>query len=162
ISPPSTKAPSISASSAIWCCGRAHRRFRSASSRGDMNDAETVMAHCDELAAFTEEPGRITRPYASESLRRAQETVIAWMREAGMAVTRDNVGNLRARYDGTGRSTLLLGSHLDSVRNAGRYDGPLGVMVAIAAVQRLHDSKHRMSSEERRVGKGERSGWGSA
>ena len=109
-----------------------------------MNDAETVMAHCDELAAFTEEPGRITRPYASESLRRAQETVIAWMRDAGMAVTRDNVGNLRARYDGTGRSTLLLGSHLDSVRNAGRYDGPLGVMVAIAAVRRLHDSKHRM------------------
>ena len=72
-----------------------------------MNDAETVMAHCDELATFTEEPGRITRPYASEALRRAQETVIAWMREAGMAVTRDNVGNLRARYEGTGLATEI-------------------------------------------------------
>jgi len=109
-----------------------------------MTDAETVMARCEELAAFTEEPGRITRPYASGSLRRAQETVSAWMRQAGMSVTRDNVGNLRGRYEGTGKSTLLLGSHMDSVRNAGRYDGPLGVIVAIAAVNQLHDSDHRL------------------
>jgi allantoate deiminase len=66
------------------------------------------------------------------------------MREAGMAVRRDNVGNLRGRFDGTGETTLLLGSHLDSVRNAGKYDGPLGVVVAIAAVQRLHDAGKRL------------------
>src|SRR5437016_6507116 len=66
------------------------------------------------------------------------------MGQAGMTARRDNIGNLHARYEGSGDATLLLGSHLDSVRNAGRYDGPLGVMVAIAAVRRLHDSKHRM------------------
>jgi allantoate deiminase len=109
-----------------------------------MTDAEQVMARCDELAAFTEEPGRITRPFATPSLRQAQERAAEWMREAGMTVRRDSVGNLRARYEGTGSSTVLLGSHLDSVRNAGRYDGPLGVMVAIAAVQRLHQSGHRL------------------
>ncbi|TMF23253.1 MAG: allantoate amidohydrolase [Chloroflexi bacterium] len=109
-----------------------------------MTDAATVMQHCDVLAACTDEPGAITRPFASDAMRRAHQYVREWMREAGMAVTRDNVGNLRARYEGTGKATLLLGSHLDSVRNAGRYDGPLGVMVAIAAVKRLHDAGRRL------------------
>jgi allantoate deiminase len=61
-----------------------------------------------------------------------------------MTVTRDNVGNLRGRYGGSGPATLLLGSHLDSVRDAGKYDGPLGVLVAVAVVQRLHDEDKRL------------------
>src|SRR5213078_2084515 len=109
-----------------------------------MTDAATVMQRCDVLAACTDEPGSISRPFASDAMRRAQQYVREWMREAGMSVSRDNVGNLRARYEGEGSSTLLLGSHLDSVRNAGRYDGPLGVMVAIAAVQRLHDAGRQL------------------
>jgi allantoate deiminase len=109
-----------------------------------MSLAETVMEWCDVLATCTEEPGAVTRPFATDSMRRANEHVRGWMREAGMLVTRDNIGNLRARFEGTGPAVLLLGSHLDSVRDAGRYDGPLGVMVAIAAVQRLHDSGRRL------------------
>jgi len=109
-----------------------------------MNLAEVVMQRCDVLAACTEEPGSITRPFASDAMRRAHQYVREWMREAGMTVTRDNVGNLRARYQGTGEATLLVGSHLDSVRNAGRYDGPLGVMVAVAAVQRLRDAGKKL------------------
>ena len=61
-----------------------------------------------------------------------------------MVVRKDNVGNLRGRLEGTGDATLLLGSHLDSVRDAGKYDGPLGVNVAIAALQRLHDQGRRL------------------
>ncbi len=97
------------------------------------------MERCEALATCTEEPGRITRPFATDAMRCAHRHVEEWMRSAGMTVRRDNIGNLRGRYEGTGRGTLLLGSHLDSVRDAGRYDGPLGVMVAIAAVQSLHD-----------------------
>jgi allantoate deiminase len=61
-------------------------------------------------------------------------------------VRHDNIGNLRGRYEGAapGNHTLMLGSHLDTVRDAGKYDGPLGVMVAIAVVQRLHDAKTRL------------------
>jgi allantoate deiminase len=79
-------------------------------------------------------------------MRSAQELVTGWMREAGMDVRRDQIGNLRARYAGAveGGPTLLLGSHLDSVRDAGKYDGPLGVLVAIEAVQRLHDHHQRL------------------
>ena len=103
-----------------------------------------VIERCQYLARCSEEAGAITRPFASEAMRCAHERVSEWMREAGMAVRRDNVGNLRGGFEGTGKTTLLLGSHLDSVRNAGKYDGPLGVTVAIAAVQRLHDAGTRL------------------
>ena len=109
-----------------------------------MNPAQAVMERCDVLATCSEDPKSVIRPFASDSMRRAQQYVKEWMRQAGMAVTRDNVGNLRGRYEGSATGTLLLGSHLDSVRDAGKYDGPLGVMVAIAAVQRLHDASKRL------------------
>ncbi len=103
-----------------------------------------VIERCHYLAECTEEPGAITRPFASDAMQCAHVLVGDWMGEAGMTVRRDNIGNLRGRFEGTGESTLLLGSHLDSVRNGGKYDGPLGVIVAIAAVQRLHDSGSRL------------------
>ena len=104
------------------------------------------MERCDILGACSEEPDRLTRPFASDAMRRAHERVMEWMRQAGMEVRRDNIGNLRGRLEGgarPGNPTLLLGSHLDTVRGAGKYDGPLGVMVAIAAVQRLRDRGRR-------------------
>ena len=70
--------------------------------------------------------------------------VSGWMREAGMAVRRDVVGNLVGHYEGAGEKTLVLGSHLYTVRDAGKYDGTLGVMVAIACVQDLHDRGQRL------------------
>ncbi|MHB8589413.1 MAG: allantoate amidohydrolase [Candidatus Dormibacteraceae bacterium] len=109
-------------------------------------DAAAVMHRCDTLGFCSEEPDRLTRPFASDAMRRAHEHVTSWMREAGMAVRRDNIGNLRGRYEGApgSKTSLLLGSHLDSVRDAGRYDGPLGVLVAIAAAQVLHDRDARL------------------
>ena len=109
-----------------------------------MRDAATALERCDVLAACTEEAGAITRPFATDSMRCANDHVRQWMQEAGMSVRRDNIGNLRARYEGTASGTFLLGSHLDSVRDAGRYDGPLGVVVAIAAVHRLRDAGRRL------------------
>ena len=103
-----------------------------------------IIERCHYLAECTDEPGRITRPFASDAMRRAHELVSEWMREAGMTVSRDNIGSLRGRYSGDRAATLLLGSHLDSVRDAGKYDGPLGVITAIAAVQRLHDAGARL------------------
>lgn len=103
-----------------------------------------IIERCHYLAGCTDEPGAITRPFASEAMRCAHVLVTDWMREAGMAVRRDNIGNLRGRYEGEGSATLLLGSHLDSVRDAGKYDGPLGVITAIAAVQRLQDAGVRL------------------
>lgn len=108
--------------------------------------AHTVMERCDILGSYSEDEDCLTRPFASPSMRKANAAVTEWMENAGMHVQRDAIGNLIGRYEArdTGAKTLLLGSHLDSVRDAGKYDGPLGVMVAIACVERLHQRGQRL------------------
>ncbi|HZU00134.1 MAG TPA: allantoate amidohydrolase [Ktedonobacteraceae bacterium] len=108
--------------------------------------ARTVMEWCDILGSYSEESDRLTRPFASSAMRKANETVAQWMQAAGMTIQQDAIGNLIGRYEaGTpGAKTLLFGSHLDSVRDAGKYDGPLGVMIALACVERLHQRKVRL------------------
>jgi allantoate deiminase len=102
-----------------------------------MTAAETVMERCVALARFSEEPDRLTRRFGTPALRAACDQVAGWMEQAGLAVRRDAVGNLIGRREGEG-GTLMLGSHLDTVRDAGRYDGMLGVLVAIACAERAH------------------------
>ncbi len=108
--------------------------------------AHTVMQRCDILGTYSEESARLTRPFASPAMHKVNGTVAQWMRSAGMSVEQDVVGNLIGRYEAhsAGAKTLLLGSHLDTVRNAGKYDGPLGVMIALACVERLHARKERL------------------
>lgn len=97
------------------------------------------MARLDQLAAISSSPGEITRLYLTPEHRAAVELVSGWMREAGMTVTLDSAATVVGRTSGTARGakTLLLGSHIDSVRNAGRYDGCLGVVLAIEAMAEL-------------------------
>ncbi|MEA2531210.1 MAG: allantoate deiminase [Thermomicrobiales bacterium] len=110
--------------------------------------ARTVMARCDLLARFSEEDDRLTRRYGTPTLRAAQDAVAGWMTAAGMTVRRDAIGNLIGRYGGeearvsfppsaSRMPPLLIGGHLDTVRDAGKYDGTLGVLVGIACVERL-------------------------
>ena len=96
--------------------------------------ARRILERCDELARFTEEEGMITRWYGSRSLVRAADAVAGWMEQAGLAVRRDAVGNVIG-HRGDGEGTFVLGSHIDTVRDAGRYDGPLGVLLAIEAAE---------------------------
>ena len=103
-----------------------------------MPDVRAVLERCDVLARCSEEPGRLTRRFATPALAEARGLVAGWMREAGLEPRTDAVGNLIGRRDGPG-PTLLLGSHLDSVRDAGRFDGPLGVLLALAAAQRVRE-----------------------
>ncbi|MCX5514952.1 allantoate amidohydrolase [Kaistia algarum] len=105
-----------------------------------------VMARLDALAAFTDEPGRITRLAFSPSLDSANAELIGWMRAAGMTARIDAAGNVVGRYEGLqpDRPALLLGSHLDTVRNGGRYDGALGVVAALAVVERLAKAGERL------------------
>ncbi len=102
--------------------------------------AQRVMARCDALATISETPGQLTRVYLSPEHMRANALVAQWMEEAGMLTWQDAVGNICGRYDaaGEGAPAVLLGSHLDTVRNAGRYDGMLGVLTAIEVVDSLH------------------------
>jgi allantoate deiminase len=84
-----------------------------------------------ELAAISAEPERLVRLYLTPEYRRAADLVAFWMREAGLDVFEDELGNVRGRSGATPR--LLIGSHIESVIDAGRYDGTLGVVAAILA-----------------------------
>ncbi|WP_338091431.1 allantoate amidohydrolase [Sodalis ligni] len=108
--------------------------------------ARRVMARCDILAAISETPGQLTRTYLSREHLLANKQVGEWMRSAGMRVWQDSVGNICGRYEGQQEDlpAILLGSHLDTVRNAGRYDGMLGVLTAIELVHFLHQRQLRL------------------
>lgn len=101
--------------------------------------ARLVLERCNQLGSYSEESDRRTRRYGAEAMRQTNEAVKGWMLAAGMRPRRDAIGNLVARYEAAtpDAKTLLLGSHLDTVRDAGKYDGPLGVLVALACVERL-------------------------
>jgi len=105
--------------------------------------AKELMSRCATLAKISEDPQRLTRTFASPAMRRANKLVGSWMRDAGMQVRADAafnlIGHLRSSHRGA--KTFLLGSHLDTVRDAGKYDGPLGVLTAIAAVELLRQRK---------------------
>lgn len=79
-------------------------------------------------------------------MRRANDQVARWMREAGMRVREDSIGNLIGRYPSANpkAKTFILGSHLDTVRDAGKFDGVLGVLVAIACVGKLHRERKKL------------------
>ncbi|MGE4802610.1 allantoate amidohydrolase [Yersinia hibernica] len=105
-----------------------------------------VMARCDVLAAISESPNMLTRVYLSPEHLRANQQVGEWMQAAGMHIWQDAVGNICGRYEGlqSGAPAILLGSHLDTVRNAGRYDGMLGVLSALEVVGYLHRQQRRL------------------
>jgi allantoate deiminase len=100
-----------------------------------LSAAARVLERCDLLGRVSEEPDRLTRRFGTPAMMEANALVGGWMREAGLDVREDAVGNLIGRR-GEG-PVLMLGSHLDTVVDAGRYDGPLGVLVALEAVDRV-------------------------
>jgi allantoate deiminase len=101
---------------------------------------ERAVQRCDTLGVppYSEAAGRLERRFLTPAHRRALEAVEDWMREAGLATRIDPIGNLVGRSNAPpGAPALILGSHIDSVRDAGRYDGPLGVMIGIECAQAL-------------------------
>lgn len=122
--------------------------------------AARVLARCDALAQISESADGLTRVYLSPEHQQANAQVGEWMRAAGMRVWQDEVGNICGRYEGAepGAQALLLGSHLDTVRNAGRYDGMLGVLSAIEIVSWLHQHQCRLPLAIEVVGFGDEEG----
>ncbi len=98
-----------------------------------------MIACCRRLALCSEEAGATTRTFLSEPMREVHAQLTEMMRRAGMEVRVDAAGNLRAVYGGARPSAprWLIGSHLDTVRHAGAFDGVLGVVLGIAIVSRL-------------------------
>lgn len=107
-----------------------------------------AVARCDMLgvAPFSDMADGLYRAYLTPAHRAALEKLAEWMAQAGMAVSMDTAANLIGRIEGTrnGLPPLIIGSHIDSVRDGGRYDGPLGIMLGIEAVASLTQTGRRM------------------
>lgn len=105
--------------------------------------ARRVMARCEELARVSAIPGGIERVYLSPEHARVNRLAAEWMREIGMATRQDAAGNQIGRLAASDPDApaLILGSHLDTVPDAGRYDGIVGVLMALEVVRLLRSRR---------------------
>ncbi|HKB91836.1 MAG TPA: allantoate amidohydrolase [Opitutaceae bacterium] len=101
--------------------------------------AATVIERCRILAAMSEEPGVTTRTFLAPPTRDVHRTLRGWMENAGLATSIDAVGNVRGLYPASRENAprFLIGSHSDTVPNAGAYDGVLGIVLAISLLEAL-------------------------
>ena len=107
------------------------------------------MVECGRIAAMTEEPGRITRRFLTPPVRAVHDYLRARMQELGMQVHVDAAGNLRGLWQSQTASgkRLVMGSHIDTVPDAGAYDGVLGVVVALEWVRIAKELKFPINIE---------------
>jgi allantoate deiminase len=105
--------------------------------------AEVVIARCRKLASFSEDAGGTRRTFLSAPMHDCHREVSSWMKSLGMNISVDAAGNLRGIYPGSspGAPRILIGSHLDTVPNAGAFDGILGVVLAVGLVELLDGMK---------------------
>jgi allantoate deiminase len=116
-------------------------------SPSDLALGRRAMALIDELARHTDEPGRITRLYLSGAHRAAADTTLRMMREAGLTAGIDAAGSVIGRLEGShpDAPAILIGSHIDSVIDAGRFDGNLGVVLGIVVAEALRSEGTALS-----------------
>src|ERR1700726_4607611 len=113
---------------------------------GDPSLGQEIVRRIDALGAISETPDHLTRIFLSPEHRAAADLILSWMRGAGMSAHLDAIGNVCGRYEGDrpGLPCLMLGSHYDTVRDAGKWDGPLGLLTAISCVADLNRRGRRL------------------
>ena len=109
--------------------------------------AARVMERCGALARITERPGELLRTFLSPAMDDVHRTMRPWMEAARMTVTVDRAGNLHGLWGAGDAPRLVIGSHLDTVPNAGAYDGVLGVLMGLALVEAAAEQRHGFSIE---------------
>jgi allantoate deiminase len=107
---------------------------------------EEIVGRVNRLAEISESAGNLTRVFLTAEHRAAADLLMSWMRDAGMRAHLDAIGNICGRYEGArpGLPCLMLGSHYDTVRDAGKWDGPLGLITAIACIADLNRRGRRL------------------
>jgi allantoate deiminase len=99
--------------------------------------AEAIMQRIKTMAGISDDAHCITRTFGSPAFKEGCNQVEQWMQEAGLETRIDNIGNVRGVLKGTGKKTMVIASHIDTVINAGAFDGPLGVLMGIDLVTQL-------------------------
>jgi allantoate deiminase len=109
--------------------------------------AARLMERCARLAKITETPGELMRTFLSPAMDEVHRTIWPWMEAAGMTGTVDRAGNLHELWGAADAPRLVIGSHLDTVPNAGAYDGVLGVLMGLALVELSAEQDYGFSIE---------------
>ncbi|MEM7098032.1 MAG: allantoate amidohydrolase [Pseudomonadota bacterium] len=122
----------------------------------NLSAAQRIYDRCRTLAGLTEVPGRIHRTYLTDMHQQANEQVTEWMQEAGLSVHIDAAGSVVGQSNPDINPTLVIGSHLDTIPNAGAFDGILGVILAIEALSQIDTTKLPFNVEV--IGFGEEEG----
>src|SRR6202142_1058358 len=107
---------------------------------------DEIVGRIKELGEISEVPEHLARFFPPREHRAAADLILTWMRSAGMRAHLDAIGNVCGRYEGERPALpcLMLGSHYDTVRDAGKWDGPLGLITAISCVADLHKRGRRL------------------
>ncbi len=105
----------------------------------DTGLGQRIIARCREIAACTDVAGETTRTFLSLATHDVHALLLGWMEVAGMTVRVDAVGNVRGLYEGLTPDAprLMVGSHMDTIPNAGAFDGVLGVVLGVALIEEL-------------------------
>ena len=108
--------------------------------------AERIMRRIQELAAISEQADGVTRTFGTPAFLQGRALVQRWLEAAGLATRIDGIGNLRARLlsANPAAKTFVLASHIDTVVNAGKFDGPLGVLMALDLLENLQSRGVRL------------------
>lgn len=112
----------------------------------DFSDAAAIiMARCESLGALSQDPNCLDRRYLTEQHKLANQLTSGWMIEAGMTTWQDSVGNIWGRYPSAvpNAPRLIIGSHLDTVPNGGKYDGMLGVVAPVTLMALFNGAQHQ-------------------
>jgi allantoate deiminase len=108
--------------------------------------ATKILEKINELASISEEEHCISRSFGTEKFMEGANKVLGWMKEAGLQTAIDNIGNVRGKFfcNDAAAKTLVIASHIDTVINAGKFDGPLGVIMGLDLVEHLIQTKTRL------------------
>ncbi|MQR01194.1 allantoate amidohydrolase [Glaciimonas soli] len=121
---------------------------------------ELIMQWSEVIGAWSDDETGLTCAYMTDAHQRTAKQIAVWMREAGMEAHIDDAGNVVGRYlsDNPNAKTLLTGSHYDTVRNGGKYDGREGILLPIAIVKHLHERGEKLPFHFEIVGFSEEEG----
>jgi allantoate deiminase len=105
--------------------------------------ANKILQRINELASISEDVGCITRTFGTQAFIEGRDKVEQWMKEAGLQTKTDNIGNIRGRLlsQKANAKTFVIASHIDTIINAGKFDGPLGVLMGLDMVGQIIQSK---------------------
>ncbi len=108
--------------------------------------AEKIMRRVNDLATISQDKQGITRTFGTTEFIAGSNKVLSWMKQAGLQTSIDNIGNVRGRLNSEqpDAKTLVIASHIDTVVNAGKFDGPLGVIMGLDAIENIIDHKIKL------------------